>query len=345
VYLRQVKAVDSHIREKKEKNASAFTLITGNSDLSFWKLTDNRTMVMYLSTFGPKFGPFFVNLAKGFEAAAEQKLDRLVIDLTNNGGGSICLGRALIAFLQDSLGYNSSSSQNWGPEDIPISRLSTTLIENAARLGVNNTVWSPAFYDDQKDIPIANTNTSSFLPGLPHLRGGKLRNYSHLVHINHCGDYGYKLKIRQDYKASEIIILTNGFCGSMCAYFSNHIVNYDKVKSVVVGGMIERPQMQYSSFPGGQVMDSPDIYSSLNSLGVNTQCCSTPSTDFIPRDLLTSAAFRYTVREVYPPIPAYSTSPVEFTFQGASEHLYYNSIAEATQPALVWYKAAAFFSS
>lgn len=69
----------------------------------------------------------YVALNKGFELAASLGLSRLIIDLSNNGGGSICLSRSLIAYLQQSFG----GGRNYGPEDLPTSPLQVNLTLSA----------------------------------------------------------------------------------------------------------------------------------------------------------------------------------------------------------------------
>jgi len=51
----------------------------------------------------------------------------LIIDLTDNGGGSICFGQTLLAYLQGDL----PESQNWGPQDLPCSPLQVNLTLSA----------------------------------------------------------------------------------------------------------------------------------------------------------------------------------------------------------------------
>eukprot|EP01100_Stratorugosa_tubuloviscum_P002689 TRINITY_DN163_c0_g2_i1.p1 TRINITY_DN163_c0_g2~~TRINITY_DN163_c0_g2_i1.p1 ORF type:complete len:706 (-),score=303.08 TRINITY_DN163_c0_g2_i1:139-2256(-) len=326
-------------------NQYTFELLVSEDDLSFWQLNDNKTMVMYLDTFAPSKPAYYKVLTQGFEIAAQRGLNQLIIDLSNNGGGDICLGRSLIAFLQESLGVPNISNTNWGPEDIPMSTLSTQLVQNAAKYNVENTVWSPAFYDNEQGEHIANNDVSDFIPGVPHIRGGKLRNYSQFIHIDDCGDFGYKIEPAQKYTSNQIIIVTNGFCGSMCSYFANHIALYNPVKTVVLGGMLSRKQMQYTAFPGGQVMDDPYLYSSLLQLRMNISCCSPdPHNDIVPRLLLTTAAYRYTIREVYPPAAIqYISPPLEFAFQPADYHLYFSNFDEAVSPNYMWYKVLNLF--
>jgi hypothetical protein len=73
-------------------------------------------------------------LNQGFEAAATHNLQQLIIDLTDNGGGSICFGQTLLAYLQGEI----PDSQNWGPQDLPCSPLQVNLTRSAGMLDSNH---------------------------------------------------------------------------------------------------------------------------------------------------------------------------------------------------------------
>lgn len=64
------------------------------------------------------------------------------------------------------------------------------------------------------------------------------------------------------YRAEKIILLTHGFCGSTCAVFAMAMRNHPEVVTTVsVGGYPDDEEMQYMSFPGGQVLDcSIDVF-------------------------------------------------------------------------------------
>ena len=101
-------------------SSMGFELLVNSSHLTFWQLSDNQTLVMYLDTMAPgRLSGYYPSLVKGFQIAAERGLTRLIIDLSNNGGGNICLGRSLLAFFQKD-GWDGEG-QNWGPEDLPLS--------------------------------------------------------------------------------------------------------------------------------------------------------------------------------------------------------------------------------
>jgi len=288
-----------------------------------------------------RFSDYYPTLIKGFSIAAERGLTRFIIDLTNNGGGNICLGQSLLAFLQQS-GWKGEG-QNWGPQDLPLSVLAEQLVNSAVEHGVSDTVWSPGFYDNQQDEHIANNDTSYILPGVPHERAGFLRNYSRLLHINDCGDF-YYIEPKVNFPPEQTMIITKGFCGSTCALFANHMALYDGVQTVVVGGIPGSGQMQYTSFPGLQVLDDGPLFGQLLELRQNITACPVDENEDhpVPRLLLTQASFRYCIREIYPPVPDYDQPPMEYTFQPANHHIFFTEFT-ANYPQYIWYEVLDFF--
>eukprot|EP01094_Clydonella_sp_ATCC50884_P008549 TRINITY_DN1811_c0_g1_i1.p1 TRINITY_DN1811_c0_g1~~TRINITY_DN1811_c0_g1_i1.p1 ORF type:complete len:216 (-),score=42.18 TRINITY_DN1811_c0_g1_i1:96-743(-) len=209
-------------------------------------------------------------------------------------------------------------------------------------MGVENTVWSPSFYANHDDEPISANDTSYLIPGVPHVRGGHLRNYTRLVHIANCGNFGYRIDPAIKFDPEEIIIVTHGFCGSTCALFSTHLALYDSVRTFVFGG-IDGHEQQFFSFPGGQVLDTPGLFQTISQLGFDTSAGPAQPGDIQPRALPTTASYRFCVREVYPNEPvAYSTPPMEFSFQPGSYRASY-SYQTAVAPEYGWYQAASHF--
>jgi hypothetical protein len=301
---------------------------------------------MYLDTMEPgHLSDFYPILLEGFSIAAQRGLSRLIIDVTNNGGGNICLGQNLIAFLQQA-GW-PGKGQSWGPQDLPLSPLAVQLVNAAVKYDVTETVWSPSFYDNQQDQHIPNNNPSYILPGIPHERAGHTRNYSQLLHINNCGDIGTVIVPKVNFSPAKTIILTKGFCGSTCALFANHLALYDGVQTIVVGGIPGSDQMQYTSFPGLQVLDQGPLYGQFLLLHQNITACPVNQNvgDPVPRLLLTQAGFRYCIREIYPPSSNYmKQTPTEFTFQPADHHLFFSEFT-ANYPQYIWYEILDYFPS
>jgi hypothetical protein len=97
---------------------------------------------------------------KALRLCQQRGLSQLIIDLSNNPGGRICLGRMMLSYLVN------STQQNWGPTDLPLSPLARACIKKAARDDITWTIWSPSLYDDQQGRRIASNDTGLLLPGV-----------------------------------------------------------------------------------------------------------------------------------------------------------------------------------
>src|SRR3989338_3332234 len=184
-------------------------------------------------------------------------LDRLILDLTMNGGGDITLGRALLQFL-------FPSGQDWGPTQMPSSVAARNMTQTSVRYGILETEWSPSFYSDNYGIPFNQNSTEWLIPGMPRVYGNNLhRNYSQFIHIDcsnpatGCSEFPFTMK--NHFKPQNILIANYGFCGSTCALFANHLSNYEGIKTVSIGGIQGSPQ-QYTSFPVLEVLETPSVY-------------------------------------------------------------------------------------
>lgn len=185
-----------------------------------------------------------INSLQGIDEGISRGLDRLIIDLSLNGGGHICTGRSL-------LNYLFPMEQNWGPTDMPVSPLSINLTDSSLQVE-DVTFWTPQQWRDEDGYQF--TNTSWLYPGVEKQRGHFSRNFSQLIHASSRScphGNGNSFPARQ-LNPSEILIVSHGFCGSTCALFANHLHQYENVKTLSVGGLGQQ-QMAYSSFPGLQV--------------------------------------------------------------------------------------------
>ncbi|CAG8642891.1 5964_t:CDS:2, partial [Racocetra fulgida] len=127
------------------------------------------------------------------------------------------------------------------------------------------------------------------------------------------------------WQSKDMVILTNGLCGSACAMLAQHLSDYENVKTVAVGGFYNRP-MSYSSFIGGSVLDFVTLMGTLKELNVTDY-------NIAPREFLISTNFSFTFREVYGWKD--ERELLEFSFKPAKERLYYND-KNARDPSLLW---------
>ncbi|CAG8734620.1 7359_t:CDS:2, partial [Funneliformis caledonium] len=65
----------------------------------------------------------------------------------------------------------------------------------------------------------------------------------------------------------DVVILTNGHCGSSCSLITHRMAEKFNVSTIAVGGYKDTP-LSYASFPGSQVYDFDSIYNDFNFFGL-----------------------------------------------------------------------------
>lgn len=138
------------------------------------------------------------------------------------------------------------------------------------------------------------------------------------------------------WKSNDMIMLTNGFCGSACASTSLLFSELHGVKSVAVGGFLNTP-LSFSSFPGGQafILDDPlkrgfDLKTNFNSLELENE------PDF-PKDVPTNTMLTFTVRKAFS-----TTNPdqvLEFSFTPSTNHIFFDE-SSIRDPSKLWTQAS-----
>jgi hypothetical protein len=138
------------------------------------------------------------------------------------------------------------------------------------------------------------------------------------------------------WKSSDMIMLTNGFCGSACASTSLLFSELHGVKSVAVGGFPNIP-LSFSSFPGGQafILDDPlkrgfDLKTDFNSLGLDNE------PDF-PKDIPTNTMLTFTVRKAFS--TANPDQVLEFSFKPSTDHIFFDE-SNIRDPSKLWSQAS-----
>ncbi|KAG0242829.1 hypothetical protein B0O80DRAFT_526102 [Mortierella sp. GBAus27b] len=216
---------------------------------SFHLLSDSVTGVFRLGTESPSkpHGPypdFYTNIDKGFAALEATGVTRLIVDLQSNTGGIICWGRYVL--------------QTLFPQTVDSPYIYSMRASPLARALARATFW----YDQEVNSPYEGlvdpltgeefTSDSWINPGsrIPGRQGA----FSREVTDRYCsavedvkGEPGDAM-----FEPQDIILLTNGFCGSTCAVLALQMHERYGVRTVAIGG--EHGQsMMFTSFPGGAV--------------------------------------------------------------------------------------------
>lgn len=293
-------------------------LIT-NSVVSFWQV-GNKTGVMQIPAFGDvdSFAPL---MNQGFALFQQRGVTQLIIDLSNNGGGELDAGYAILNYLFDNFTY--------GLNDMIESTLADALVLAADQQPEAGTYWNYNAWIDPSTLQPFTSSSPWWFPGIVYDRGNIKGSYSLKFQDNFTQslDELPPPPLNERFSPQHIRVLSNVWCGSTCAVTSRQLQEYDNVKTVAVGGLPTVP-IGISTTPGGEVTDLDSVLQMIQQLGQ-------ASNPLAPAAFPTSASMRFTIREIYPFNAGAPNLPLEFYFQASTLRIPY-SLQTAMNPTLVW---------
>ncbi|CAG8738177.1 21927_t:CDS:2, partial [Cetraspora pellucida] len=260
-----------------------------------------------------------INTIKGFEDLVNTGVKKVVIDLSNNFGGSI----AVSAFINLILFPNNTNP--FFDYDLRVT--------DSIKLGLNGVLFK--FNETtSSSTNIKYEKIEDFIGNNSYTRGNVTDHYSNKFVPNLLSllssFIAQYLRTPIPWTSNNLIILTNGVCGSACALIANHAVENHNVSTVAVGGFVNT-SLSYSSFPGGFFSDSSAILE-LRSLN-NT---------LIPKPFPLTASLTFPYTEVYS--KKQPDKLLEFLFTPARFRLYYND-QSIYDPSILWSDAAALIGN
>ncbi|CAG8678506.1 8802_t:CDS:2, partial [Dentiscutata erythropus] len=322
------KVMTSKINEKlKLKHGK---LLYSKDFASFYTL--NETGIVVIQSFiseGDSDSVVVMDMMKelnyGFELLARARVKKLVLDLQNNNGGFIEVSQFVVHRL-------FLLANPFFPNDNVVTPLFSLLVKEASEKSEPLTDFSPnAYLNAYTQQPF--NNTTDFLGENFQIRDNlKVRTTNKYIDANNTLDFqeitGSNPK-PLPWQSKDMIILTNGLCGSACAALAQHLSDYENVKTVAIGGFYNRP-MSYSSFIGGSVEYFNILMKTMKNLNVTDY-------NIAPREFLVSTAFSFTFREIYGWKD--ERELLEFSFKPAKERLYYDN-KNIRDPSLLWIEVA-----
>ncbi|KAF5339039.1 hypothetical protein D9758_014119 [Tetrapyrgos nigripes] len=251
-------------------------------------LPDNETGVMFVGSFSPddfdQFQKDTVDAIDSFKAAG---VTRLLIDLTNNGGGFVCLGQFLFQFLAGAqIGYPGFVSTNRAnplaqkivAADIALGNDDTDTFYSADNFAFLNDTQMPASFDYIE-------------PSAPFQINGKQDPTSQRFHDTCQLEFSQDVPDEGPFPPENIAIVTNGNCASTCAMFSTLMNERLGTKIAVFGGK-PGENVEFKGMAGNQVLEWSDLDSEIKTARVKDD-------PLAPPDLLVDANMRHNWRTAW----------------------------------------------
>ena len=253
------------------QNSSAYL---GGRDIQFYSLGDeDKTGVIYLSTFAPALPTasqgdsdtcterFVIDTYEGFRNLTEAGVERIMIDTTNNAGGSVPLNQFLQRYLT---GETYEVDLNFDTL-LRKSPLSEALLKATIQVGQSdataNNVYQPGKYRNGTEMVAPDEDI--FQPGNEYIINAKTLYTSDIVQddLQIIDDLDGVLNISDfaPYPPNEIVFIGNGLCGSACSIFTNFLIEYYNATAYITSGRPRNP-IEFQAFAAGQAITSTAIY-------------------------------------------------------------------------------------
>jgi len=256
--------------------------VNGSSQVSqFYMLKDNITGVLALGSFSSNsFFGLQTSLLDGLTNLTRLGATQLVVDVTNNGGGFICVAHWLHRIIS---GPRNSTEPNAGlytqTRASPLARLIVKqivagedpkefLMYNPLNFKFGNNTDFPAKYDWLEDPvkKVINGHDDAFSQRLG----------------QECQPFDFAPPAQALFDPKKVAIVGNGRCASSCSLFSITMAKEDGAKTVVVGGR-QDVQQQYCGVVGGQSTGFSTIDTEIKSAKLKRHALAAP--DFLTNSI------------------------------------------------------------
>ncbi|KAJ7130238.1 hypothetical protein C8R44DRAFT_775165 [Mycena epipterygia] len=266
------------------------TLPTVGGDQGVMKsyiLPGNETGVMFIGSFEGDFEGFQTDTVSAISAFKAAGVKKLIIDLSNNGGGFVCLGQFLHQYLAGTNfgypGFQSSSRAN------PLAR---KIVASDIELGLNSsfsfyTADNWAFFNGT-EMP---TDYNYMTPDVPIVINGKADVTSQRFHDTCDLSFEVPMPATPPFDLENVAIVSNGNCASTCAMFSTLMFERHQTKIAIFGG---KPfeNVEYKGMAGNQVLEWTDLDSEVKTANLKDD-------PLAPADLLVSGDMRHNWRTAW----------------------------------------------
>ncbi|MDP2437056.1 MAG: hypothetical protein Q8P67_15015 [archaeon] len=283
-----------------------------------------NTLILHIKSFSPRdYNLFISTTVNALLYAQDNDLERLMLDLRDNGGGDICLGYSVLDYIF------KGDFTPYGQYDFPAPPLAREMAAVSAdpAISIEQSLWVPGYWISP-ETGKAFTTDRWMNPPVMITRNGVTSPYSQRVHDD-CSQYFATWPLPEHHKKytpDDVMVLSHGFCGSTCAVFSKHLTEANSARTVTIGGLPNRPQ-SIASFPGGQVLQLSSLLENLAFLNLSSEAEA-------PRPFPITARFSFTVREIYSWTEGHTDVPLDFLFEPSTFHAPFSQQSALSEAAL-----------
>ncbi|KAL1755659.1 hypothetical protein FB107DRAFT_274673 [Schizophyllum commune] len=242
----------------------------------FYKLNESDTGVLVLGSFSARnFSAFQESLLNGLVALKARGAENLIVDVTNNGGGYICIAHWLHRII---VGPKPTSEPQAGLDTTtragPLAQLIVRRIAEGAdpeeQLLYNPVQWRNATH---QPFPVE----SDWLEPEKVIINGHEDAFSQRMG-QECQPFDMDPPSEALFDPANVVIMSNGRCASSCSLFSITMAKEEGVRTLVYGGRADTPQ-QYCGVVGGQSTDFSTIDTEIKSVQLKNHTLAPP--DFL----------------------------------------------------------------
>ncbi|KAH8986936.1 hypothetical protein EDB86DRAFT_2206928 [Lactarius hatsudake] len=249
-------------------------------------LPGNKTGVMFVGSFEGVITQFPLDVDAAVKEFKASGVTNLLIDVTNNGGGFVCLGLFLHLFLSGTQiglpGFQSTSRVN---------PLAQKIVKAGIDQGHNGTI---SFYAPDNWLFLNGTQMPLDFdyndPSVPVVVNGRNQPTSQRFEDG-CPAPNVTIPTTPPFDLNKVAIIGNGNCASTCSLFTTLMFERHQTKTAIFGGN-PLQSIQYKGMAGNQVLEWADLDTEIKTAGLKND-------PLAPPDLLVNGNMRHNWRSAY----------------------------------------------
>ena len=248
----------------------------GGRDIQFYKLDKEGVGAIYIPTFETEGGNtcqerFILDVARGIQNFTQAGITKVVIDTSNNGGGYI----SLTQFLQRAMTGTKFLAENnfdtlFAKTDLSEAMAKAYIAQ--PRLQSSGGSWAPTQLRKWGTTQDLSRYQNYFEPGKQMNINGHTLYTSNDVSdsVDDVISNARLLGLGDDapFKPENIYFIGNGLCGSSCASFTNHMIEYYNGQAYINNPDPSKP-VDFQAFAAAQVYDANSVRGEADYVGLS----------------------------------------------------------------------------